>query len=257
MSDFLAYHESVTAELNAVKNRIRSLVMHWQTDGEWKEASLRHVLRRHLPGSSVVCRGFIVGPGCSSTQIDLLVLRPEKPMLFSDGELAIVTPDVPAAIVEVKTGLAGQQDWCEAASKLALHADLCKTATRRAPWLGLFVYEGDASQAGHVLEVLRRVHRETGTAINCVTCGQDLFIRYWPPGECERGDAPPDSARRCWRAHDLQSLSLSYFVSNVVDAVCNVDRPGTYYAWFAHQGGKRPHMVQETWVEECEPAGVG
>jgi hypothetical protein len=41
MPSFPDYHESVTSELEAVKNRIRVLVTHWQTDGEWKEAALR------------------------------------------------------------------------------------------------------------------------------------------------------------------------------------------------------------------------
>jgi hypothetical protein len=33
MPSFRDYHESVTSELDAVKNRIRNLVTHWLTDG--------------------------------------------------------------------------------------------------------------------------------------------------------------------------------------------------------------------------------
>ena len=95
MPNIRQYHESLTLELDALKNRIRNLVAHWPTDGEWKEAALRTMLRRHLPGNALVGRGFIVGRSYSSTQLDLLVLRPDKPTLFRDGELAIVTPDVP------------------------------------------------------------------------------------------------------------------------------------------------------------------
>jgi hypothetical protein len=127
MPNFHDYHESVTSELEAVKNRIRNLVTHWLTDGEWKEAALRTVLRRHLPGSAMVGRGFIVGRDRSSTQIDLFVLRPEKPTLFRDGELAIVTPDVPGAIAEVKTNLQGPAAWYDVAVKLAEHAQFCRT----------------------------------------------------------------------------------------------------------------------------------
>ena len=101
MSNFLNYHKSVTSELAAIKNRIRDLVTHWPTDGEWKEAALRTVLRRHLPVSNQVSRGFIVGRESSSTQIDVFVLKQDKPTLFRDGDLVIVTADVPAAIVEV------------------------------------------------------------------------------------------------------------------------------------------------------------
>lgn len=51
--------------------------------------------------------GFIVERQWSSTQIDLMVLKPEKPTLFRDGDLAVVTPYARGAVVEVKTSLNG------------------------------------------------------------------------------------------------------------------------------------------------------
>ncbi|MHB8870195.1 MAG: DUF6602 domain-containing protein [Thermoleophilia bacterium] len=251
MPDLNGYHESVTAELDAVKNRIRNLVRHWPTDGEWKEAALRAVLRRHLPSSALVARGFVVGRQWSSTQIDLMVLKPGKPTLFRDGDLAIVTPDVPGAVVEVKTSLNGPGNWYRVVKNLADHGQQCKAIAKNAPWLGVFSYEGDNSEAGHVLNALRRVHRETGVAINCVTSGDSLFIRYWPSGEHELGDDPiVDSQREYWRAYALNRLSASYFIGNLVDAVCDIDRTETDYAWFAHPGGKRPHILQEIRAED-------
>ncbi len=118
MTDLIRYHKSITSELDSVKNRIRNLVSHRLTDGEWKEAALRAVLRRHLPEGSFVGRGFVVGREYSSTQIDLFVLRPEKPMLFRDGDFAIVTPDAPGAIVEVNTRLRGESEWYDTAKCL-------------------------------------------------------------------------------------------------------------------------------------------
>jgi hypothetical protein len=97
MPNIRHYHESITSELDAVKNRIRNLVRHWPTDGEWREAALRTVLRRHLPDSSLVGRGFIVTRNHSSTQVDLFVLKSGKPTLFRDGDLVVITPDVPGA----------------------------------------------------------------------------------------------------------------------------------------------------------------
>jgi hypothetical protein len=85
--DFKAYHRSVSDELYSVKNRIRNLVRHWGTDGEAKEVALRSVLRRHLPESVIVGRGFVVTPEASSTQIDILVVDASKPTLFKDGDL--------------------------------------------------------------------------------------------------------------------------------------------------------------------------
>jgi hypothetical protein len=254
MPNIRDYHESLTLELDALKNRIRNLVAHWPTDGEWKEAALRTVLRRHLPGGTLVGRGFIVGREQSSSQIDLLVLRQEKPTLFRDGELAIVTPDVPGAIVEVKTKLEGAAAWYEVVTKVAEHGKFCKLA-KNEPWFGVFAYEGNASQVDNILDAVCRVRKETGIAINCVTCGYDLFVRYWPEGQYEPGDdSVGDANREYWRAYELHRLSPSYFISNLVDAICKVDRNETDYVWFAHEGGKRPHMLAERRGEDCAPA---
>jgi hypothetical protein len=61
--DVPAYFESLSQELHAVKNRVRYLIglSHLPTDGEWKESVFRSVLRRHLPASVEVGRGFVVG----------------------------------------------------------------------------------------------------------------------------------------------------------------------------------------------------
>src|SRR5262245_16534154 len=99
--DFLSYHKSLTDELHSLKNRIRDIVRHWPTDGEQKEVALRTVLRRHLPESIIVGRGFIVTRDQASTQIDLLIVDGNAPTLFKDGDLMIVTPDAVRAIIEV------------------------------------------------------------------------------------------------------------------------------------------------------------
>ena len=246
------YYQSLTSELDAVKNKIRHLVTHWQTDGEWKEAALRTILRRHLPASVHVGRGFIVKRNQSSTQIDLLVLKPEKPTLFRDGELAIVTPDAPGAIVEVKTNLNGKAAWNNACKKLAKLGRMCKKVTENEPWLGLFSYQGQKTQSKTILDAVSFAYRETGTAINCVSCGSDMFVRYWPLGESESGDNAEDISCKRWRAYNLKRLSPSYFLSNLIDAICDVDRTETDYAWFAYAGGKREHLVGEKRAD-CEP----
>jgi len=243
MPDFRLYHESITSELEAVKNRIGNLVNHRLTVGEWKEAALRTVLRRHLPEASLLGRGFIVSRESCSTQIDLLVLKLGKPKLFRDGDLVVVTPDVPAAIVEVKTCLEGPAAWQKVVRKLARHGSLCQRIAGDVPWLGIFTYEGNVDQANNILNAASEVHRATGIAINGVSCGNELFVRYWPAGHREAGDIVEDSV---WRAYRLQRLAPSYFVSNLVDAISNLDRAETDYVWFAHQEGKRPYMIAET-----------
>ena len=204
MPNLQRYHESITKELDALKNRIRDLVTHWLTDGEGKESVLRTIMSRHLPSSVFVGRGFIVDRSTSSAQIDILVLRPETPTLFRDGNLAIVTPDVPRAIVSVKTELTGQQEWRKAAVELAQHGAHCKRVAKNTPWLGLFSYEGNEGQVSNMMESLCYARKKTGYAINAACCGYDYFARFWPKGEFEDGDDPVvDKDREYWRAYGL------------------------------------------------------
>jgi hypothetical protein len=99
------YFESLGQELGALKHRVRHLIAdaHWQTDGEWKESVLRHVLRRHLPDDAVVGRGFVISGDNATHRLDILVHDGSKPLLFRDGDLVFVTPDAVLGIVEVKS----------------------------------------------------------------------------------------------------------------------------------------------------------
>jgi hypothetical protein len=84
------------------------------------------MLRRHLPQAHPIGSGFIVDRGTNSTQIDILVLSPERPTLFKDGDLMIVTPDAPSAVAEVKTSPTGFDKWEEVAVKLTKHGARCR-----------------------------------------------------------------------------------------------------------------------------------
>lgn len=258
--NYLDYHKLLTLELEALKDRIRNLVTHWQTDGEWKESTLRTILRRHLPNDTFVGRGFVVGPDFSSTQLDLLVLKRGRPTLFRDGDLAIVTPEAPGAVVESKTRLSGIEDWLDAVGPPANIGRLCRNALQsmntaldeeppKPPWLGVFCYEHDSDQGLNILDAVEEVWRETCTPINCVCCGKSTFVRFWPKGECEPGDPPGAADREFWRLYELQDLAPSYFIGNLVDAMCSVENQNTGFAWFAYREGKKTRMIDERPLE--------
>ena len=239
LPNIFEYHRSITSEFEILKDRIGQLIPHHLTQGEWKEAILRAVLRRHLPESMRIGRGFIVTREQASTQLDVLVLRPDKPTLFQDGDLFIVTPDVPGAIIEVKSAIRGSQQWQGVSEKLAGNGRICRRVSGNKTWLGIFSYQGDERQIGYALDAMYQVYNKTGVAINCVTIGSDYFIRYWSEGEQETGDSEEGSVRARFRAYRLTGLSYSYFVGNLVDAMCNVDRRETGYTWFAYEQGKQ------------------
>ena len=247
MPDYLTYHESLTHELHALKNRIRNLVEHWPTDGEYKEAALRTVLRRHLPTTLIVGRGFIVTPDASSTQIDLLIVDGTSPTLFRDGDLLLVTPDCVRAVIEVKTSLNNSADVKECATKLATVGSLCRThdGSNFNMWLGIFSYEGTRNPDPLLLDAVQEAANRTDTAINCVAYGKDYFVRYWAEGEYEKGDDRTEPADPRWRIYRLQDLASSYFVGNVVDSLANLERQSSSYAWFPLTDGKKVHLLSE------------
>jgi hypothetical protein len=245
MPNYLEYHKSLTDELHALKDRIRNLAEHWPTDGEYKEAALRTVLRRHLPSSLVVGRGFIVTEQSSSTQIDLLIADGSKPTLFRDGDLMFVTPDCVRAVMEVKTSLPASADVEECAVKLAKIGKLCQEHGEAVPWLGIFSYEGTLQQAALLLNAVEAAYQQTGAVIDCLAYGKDRFVRFWKKGEIERGDAPEAANVEKWRAYLLEHLASAYFVGNVVDALSTLSRKNNAFAWYPLSDGKRVHMQDE------------
>lgn len=242
MGDFREYHKALTSELEAAKGKLANLVEHWASVGALREAVFRSVLRRHLPDSVAVGSGFVVDRGGRSTQLDILVTRPHKPFLFRDGDVLVVTPDVPAVIVEVKTRLRGEKEWGEAIDKLA---SVYGAGRQGGPKLGLFCYDGDIGQAATILNSVALAYDRTGVVIDWVCSGPSLFVRYWGEWEIERLD-DSDGAYARWRAYSLQGVAPSYFVGNAVEAVCadgEVDG-----AWFAYDEGKFSHLLMQRFV---------
>ncbi len=236
--DFGSFHRSVTEELYSIKDRIRNLVSHWPTDGESKEVALRSVLRRHLPTSVTIGRGFIVTPTESSTQVDILIVDSSKPTLFREGDLLIVTPDAVLSVIEVKTRLSSKPQMAETLGKLSRIEELCRDSTGRdSVWTGLFIFDGDNSLQERLLSAVGDAYQSTKRPVNCISCGKDLFVRYWSRGadihSLERGAV--------WHSYLLSGVAPSYFMGNLIDSISSVDHSTAGFAWFPMLGGKEQH----------------
>ena len=238
--DYAAFHRSVSLELYSVKDRIRNLVRHWGTDGESKEVALRSVLRRHLPESVIVGRGFIVTPDASSTQIDRLIVDASKPTLFKDGDLLIVTPDAVRGVIEVKTELRTRGLVADALKKLSEIEDMCRAATGKdSVWTGLFIFNGGNDMAPRLLGGLSDAHAETRRKVNCISAGKDIFVRYWDRG----ADVNSPERGAVWHAYSLVEMAPSYFMGNLIDSIGSVDNSTAGFAWFPMLGGKERHLT--------------
>lgn len=238
--DYMAFHRSVSAELSAVKDRIRNLVRHWPTDGEWKEVALRSVLRRHLPETVLVGRGFVVGRERSSTQVDVLIVDARKPTLFKDGDLFVVTPDAVLGVIEVKTTLPAKAALIETLTKLTAVERLCFEETSRdSVWTGLFVFEDGGDVVPQLLEGAAAAFLKTEASVNCISCGPSSFVRFWSDG----GAVNSRVAGAVWHGYRLDEVAPSYFLGNLVDALGEASGPSAGFAWFPLIGGKEQYRT--------------
>ena len=210
------YFESLAAELDALKNRVRNFThnRHWQTDGEWKESVLRAFLRRNLPKSVQVGRGFIITEREISKQIDILIYDGTKPLLFQDGDLVFAPPDAVLGVLEVKTSL-DRTGFRHAIDDLCKKSELVGTwhPTRRV--VGLFSYEDRTGDVRGILPALRDVvNSHADRIINLVCLGPSRFIRYW--------NLDPTGKKLIdkWHAYELENKAPGYFIHNVIEGIC-------------------------------------
>ncbi|XGV97796.1 MAG: DUF6602 domain-containing protein [Leptolyngbya sp. BL-A-14] len=262
-TSFVEYHKSMAAELKAVKDRIRHLIgsNHWLTDGEHKEAVVRKFLRTYLPETFHIGRGFICySDGTVSTQIDILVTDKNKPTLFKDGELVIVTPDSVEAILEVKTRQDSNCELVETLEKLAEQVGKVRcSSVAKVCWSGLFVF--DANTASSTNRRSRNPYRDALTAIrqasmgdkkkvvNCLALGSDLFVRFWFQGS--EVNNPVNGS--VWHSYKLRDLAHAYFLSNAVWGISRGVSSEMQYAWFPIENGKEVHREWFIGLEDHEP----
>jgi hypothetical protein len=209
------YFQSITAEVESLRDRVRYLIKnrHWQTDGEWKESVVRQVLRRHLPASAHVGRGFVVTVRWVSRQIDILVFDSTKPVLFRDGDLVFVTPDVVFGVIEVKSR-ATPQIVAMAAKKLSTDMKIIRQHPNIKAFAGIFAFQDGGGKSAAYLKAIANASDLWDSRVDFVCSGNSRFIRYW---HCD-----PRNERYLyegWRSYHLPNTAPGYFFNNVIDCV--------------------------------------
>jgi hypothetical protein len=225
------YFRSLGGEVEALKSRVRDLKdsTHWLTDGEWKESVLRTVLRRNLPESVGVGRGFVVAESQSSHQLDIIVYERSAPVLFRDGDLVFVTPDAVLGIIEVKSRVT-IGTFKDAVSKLAGDVELLRLHPNSKAFAALFCYEGGDVVAQQYLQAVAESCATWNRRLDFASIGDSYFMKYW--------NEDPETGRHmleAWHSYDLPQMSVGYFVSNVVDAVAPHSVGRNRFVWFPHE----------------------
>ena len=218
--DVPSYFKSLSAELEALKNRVRQFIddRHWLTDGEWKEGVLKSFLRRSLPKTVDLGRGFIVTDAGVSRQIDVLIFDTSTPILFRDGDLVFVTPDAVEGVIEVKSSI-NPTIFHDACERLIENAELVLSRSPRHrtyhKFFSIFSFENQVQDDHRYLEVLRDLSNAPNRLLHFCCLGQDTFIRYW-----EIDPANPRRLYNQWHSYSLPAMAPGYFLHNVIEAIC-------------------------------------
>jgi hypothetical protein len=239
--DAATYYRSLSQELDALKGRVRDLIQdrHWLTDGEWKESVLRAVLRRHLPPTVTVGRGFVVGERRPSSQIDVLLYDSSFPLLHKDGDLVFVTPDAVRGIIEVKS-TARRDNITDALVKLGCDAELVPDGAKRI-FVGLFAYEDELGPNSDNLLFAALQAAAAGTrrkATNHVCLGPSRFVRFWS------SDPYTNAGLNKWYSYSIPQMAAGYFVFNALARTVGDAVNRNLWAWFPKEG-KEVHRVGE------------
>jgi hypothetical protein len=249
--DAATYYRSLSQELSALKGRVRNLIdtNHWQTDGEWKESVFRAVLRRHLPSTVAVGRGFIIGPRAPSKQIDVLIYDTSHPLLHQDGDLVFLTPDAVRGIVEVKSTLR-PQNLDHGLRSLVDNAALLEHGAKRI-FLGLFAFDEDLgpNPNDRIFRALQAAAEgQRRRAVNHVCASSSRFFRFW--GNDRYTNAKLDQ----WFAYSVEDMASGYFIFNALELSVGEAVSKNLWAWFPRDG-KEIHKTGEASLHAGAPAG--
>ena len=212
-SDYKAYHESITVELLAGRNRVRHFIggRHWGEDGRYKEVLLMNYLRKLLPSNVSVGTGFVKSRSEVTKQIDLIIYDSSIPTLFAEGDFVIVLPESVYGIVEVKTNLSVSR--CRIAVKTTHHNG---EIIGNSIFNGIFIYENIVnfsrinSQQSTILETLYNYHGR----VNHISFGPNMLMKFWEHENPDDRDNLP-----CYSFYELEKLSFGFFISNLMEYI--------------------------------------
>ena len=258
------FQESITRELDIIKNRVRDLIddRHWGEEGRYKEAILKNILKKFLPQNISVGTGFIINTSNQnriSRQLDIIIYDNNYPVLFSEGDFIITTKENVKGIIEVKSRITtgtlekviSQFDSSiNMLSPFLRPSRLFSIAQRRQVeirsqvqtkiFLGIFAFEyKGAIGSNRIANTLRESER----LVNHLCLGSEIFIRKWKREDGKILSPRVNTNHDFYNIYELNNLSFSYFISNLIDIVTGGlnDR---YWFSFPIENTKEAHRVR-------------
>jgi hypothetical protein len=220
------FQESITQELDIVKNRVRNLISdaHWGEEGKFKEAILKNVLRKFLPSNLSVGTGFILKATGNndddnrlSNQLDIIIYDNTLPLLFSEGDFIITTHSNVRGIIEVKSKITSttfKSVVDQFDNSIEHFITDFKRANRRKIFAGIFAFEF----SGNIESVnIDTTLKESKNIVNHISLGTNNFIRFWKNANKNKLTIPVNCNSDFYNVYTLENLSFSYFISNLID----------------------------------------
>jgi hypothetical protein len=233
----LKFQESINKEFELIKDRVDNLidieVNHHGENGAYKEAILRKIIKRFLPKNISIGTGFIVTKNDNNTysrttQIDIILYDNNYPLLFNEGDFIITTPKNVKAIIEVKTTIRNSElEYIIVKSKENMNL-----IGNPHIFNGIFSYnynENILLQNNDVsIPIIRALENSYGK-INHISLGSNIFIKYWDEHH-QLNNNHNCNSNKFFNIYDINNLSFSYFISNLIDYV--IDEDTSERDWF-------------------------
>jgi hypothetical protein len=237
------FQESITRELDVIRNRVRDLIgdAHWGEEGRYKEEILKKTLRKFLPNNVSVGSGFVATVDGISKQLDIIIYDNHQPLLFSEGDFIITTPSNVLGIIEVKSRLT-PTSLREAINKYDQSSEILSqnNQNERRIFHGLFSFEYQGNIESQ--EIDTALSNSQGI-VNHISLGNRYFIRRW--NQIEGSQLRPEvvTSSDFYNVYDIEDLSFSYFISNLIDIVSGGlnDR---YWIAFPIENTKEAHRLR-------------
>lgn len=214
--DFTKFYESLNKELTAIKDRVRSLIgdANWGEDGRYKEAVLKNIISKFLPKKYSMVTGFVMNKNREITrQIDIIIYDNSFPVLFSEGDFAVVLADSVKAIIEVKSSIGSTTELMKIIKKCEENAKKIEInfAQNQKMFNGIFSYE-----CGLQFETLENSLEDFFNSSECsifrkvsnISLGNNIFLHVW-------WSHNPFSLK----GYELTNLSFAYFISNLLTSL--------------------------------------
>lgn len=202
------------------------------------------MLRRHLPKSVEIGRGFIVSATGNSGQIDVLIYSADAPVLFRDGDLVFVTPDAVLGVIEVKSNLTSQAALRKALHQLARNARFAARKKSTEKFFGLFAYDATIPMEAALDTMAASAGGDPSIVTDLVCLGERDFIRW------SKADAHNTlSQLGVWRGYQrLEGKAVGYFLHNAMQLLAPKSVGENVDVWFPTEGkdaalvGERPFV---------------